>query len=106
MAARAALVMSRSRSPAISAPPSSPPAVPPAAPPGGPPSPPPIELLGAPFTASRAEPPEASVARLTRNQGFDIIYDTVGGATLDSSFTSVRRYGHVVSALGWGTHAL
>jgi NADPH:quinone reductase len=65
-----------------------------------------IERLGATFIDYRAETPEAYVARLTRNQGFDIVYDTVGGATLDSSFTSVRRYGHVVSALGWGTHAL
>jgi NADPH:quinone reductase len=65
-----------------------------------------IERLGATFIDYRTETPEAYVARLTRNQGFDIVYDTVGGATLDSSFTSVRRYGHVVSALGWGTHAL
>jgi NADPH:quinone reductase-like Zn-dependent oxidoreductase len=35
------------------------------------------------------------------------VYDTVGGATLDASFTAVKRYtGHVVSSLGWGTHAL
>lgn len=39
--------------------------------------------------------------------GFDVIFDTVGGATLDASFASVRRYtGHVVSILGWGTHSL
>ncbi len=43
----------------------------------------------------------------TGGEGFDIIYDTVGGATLDASFTAVRRYtGHVVSCLGWGTHTL
>ena len=30
------------------------------------------------------------------------IYDTVGGATLDASFTAVKRYtGHVLSSLGW-----
>lgn len=46
------------------------------------------------------------VARHTGGQGFDIVYDTVGGATLDASFVAVRRFGHVVSALGWGTHAL
>lgn len=34
------------------------------------------------------------------------MFDTVGGATLDASFAAVRRFGHVVSALGWGTHAL
>lgn len=43
----------------------------------------------------------------TGGEGFDIIYDTVGGATLDASFEAVKPYhGHVVSALGWGTHAL
>ena len=46
------------------------------------------------------------VARYTGGRGFDVIYDTVGGTTLDASFNAVRRFGHVVSALGWGTHAL
>ena len=46
------------------------------------------------------------VARYTGGRGFDVIYDTVGGTTLDASFKAVRRFGHVVSALGWGTHAL
>ena len=37
----------------------------------------------------------------------DIVYDTVGGATLDASFASVKRYtGHVLSSLGWGAHSL
>ena len=38
--------------------------------------------------------------------GFDVVYHTVGGKVLDASFEAVRRFGHVVSALGWGTHAL
>lgn len=46
------------------------------------------------------------IARHTQGRGFDIVFDTVGGATLDASFGAVRRYGHVVSALGWGSHAL
>ena len=51
--------------------------------------------------------PEDYVRRHTADEGFDIVYDTVGGATLDASFVAARRYGgHVVSALGWGTHAL
>jgi NADPH:quinone reductase-like Zn-dependent oxidoreductase len=50
---------------------------------------------------------DAYVARHTEGKGFDIIYDTVGGATLDASFAAVKRYtGRVVSALGWGTHSL
>jgi NADPH2:quinone reductase len=47
------------------------------------------------------------VAKFTQGAGFDIIYDTVGGATLDASFRAARLYtGHVVSILGWGTHSL
>src|ERR1700722_11139830 len=43
----------------------------------------------------------------TNGEGFDIVYDTVGGATLDASFAAVRTYtGHALSCLGWGTHAL
>jgi len=43
----------------------------------------------------------------TGGAGFDVVFDNVGGATLDHSFGSVKRYtGHVVSALGWGTHSL
>jgi NADPH:quinone reductase len=49
---------------------------------------------------------ENYVAQYTQGRGFDIVFDTVGGATLDASFNAVRRFGHVVSALGWGTHAL
>ncbi|MGV7219382.1 zinc-dependent alcohol dehydrogenase family protein [Bradyrhizobium sp. UFLA05-112] len=64
-----------------------------------------IESLGATFI-DRDETVEAYVARHTAERGFDIVYDTVGGAVLDTSFTAVRRFGHVVSALGWGTHSL
>ena len=50
---------------------------------------------------------EDYVATFTHGAGFDIIYDTVGGATLDASFRAVKRYsGHAVSILGWGTHSL
>ncbi|MGA0609264.1 zinc-dependent alcohol dehydrogenase family protein [Caldimonas sp. KR1-144] len=50
---------------------------------------------------------EAYVQQHTGAQGFDVIYDTVGGPVLDASFAAARPYvGHVVSCLGWGTHAL
>jgi NADPH:quinone reductase-like Zn-dependent oxidoreductase len=50
---------------------------------------------------------EEYVARYTGGAGFDVVYDTVGGKTLDDSFASVRRYtGHVLSCLGWGSHSL
>jgi NADPH:quinone reductase-like Zn-dependent oxidoreductase len=47
------------------------------------------------------------VAKDTGGEGFDIVYDTVGGETLNESFKAVRVYqGHVVSCLGWGQHSL
>jgi NADPH:quinone reductase-like Zn-dependent oxidoreductase len=47
------------------------------------------------------------VSAHTAGQGFDVVFDTVGGTTLDESFTAVKSYtGRVVSALGWGTHNL
>ena len=64
-----------------------------------------IERLGARFI-DRPEPVAAFVARLTGGHGFDCVYDTVGGRVLDDAFVAVRRFGHVVSALGWGIHAL
>jgi len=64
-----------------------------------------IEGFGAVFV-DRGTAVETYVAELTGGRGFDIVYDTVGGKVLDASFEAVRRFGHVVSALGWGTHAL
>jgi NADPH2:quinone reductase len=64
-----------------------------------------IERLGSTFI-ERNEPVADYVLRLTGGRGFDRVYDTVGGAALDASFLAVRRFGHVVSCLGWGTHAL
>ena len=63
------------------------------------------ELGAVPIDYTR-ETVEDYVARYTGGRGFDLIYDTVGGSTLDASFNAVKRFGHVVSALGWGTHAL
>lgn len=66
-----------------------------------------IEALGATAIDYRGTSVEQYVAQYTDGEGFDIIYDTVGGATLDASFRAARQYGgHVVSCLGWGSHAL
>jgi NADPH:quinone reductase len=65
-----------------------------------------IEQLGATFIDYNGMSVADYVARHTSGRGFDLIYDTVGGAVLDASFNAVARFGHVVSALGWGTHAL
>ena len=65
-----------------------------------------IEQLGATAIDYRQSAVEEYVADHTAGQGFDIVYDTAGGPALDASFNAVRRFGHVVSALGWGTHLL
>ena len=66
-----------------------------------------IEQLGGHAIDYRAQPVAQYVAEATHGKGFDVVFDTVGGATLDASFQAVRRYtGHVVSSLGWGNHSL
>ncbi len=64
-----------------------------------------IERLGARFV-DKTMPAADIVARETEGRGFDIVFDTAGGSSLDAGFAMVRRFGHVVSALGWGSHAL
>jgi NADPH2:quinone reductase len=65
-----------------------------------------VRQLGATPIDYRAQTVEQYVAAHTDGEGFDLVVDTVGGATLDASFAAVKHFGHVVSALGWGTHAL
>lgn len=66
-----------------------------------------VRSLGAEPIDANATTPEEYVEAATGGVGFDVIFDTLGGATLDASFNSVRAYtGHVVSILGWGTHSL
>ena len=44
---------------------------------------------------------EEYIQKYTNGEGFDIVFDTLGGATLDASFKSVKQYtGHVISILG------
>ena len=66
-----------------------------------------VEGFGAIPIDYRSTTVEAYVASATNGVGFDIVFDTVGGATLDASFSAAKRYGgHVLSILGWGTHTL
>ena len=65
-----------------------------------------VEALGA-TAIDRYTGPDDYVKECTAGEGFDVVYDTLGGVVLDASFTAVKRYtGHVVSCLGWGTHSL
>jgi NADPH:quinone reductase len=66
-----------------------------------------VEGYGAVPIDYRTTKMEQYVAEHTNGEGFDVIYDTAGGATLDDSFAAAKVYtGHVVSCLGWGTHKL
>ena len=65
------------------------------------------ESFGATAIDYRSVTPEQYVDLHTGGEGFDVVYDTVGGVTIDASFAAVKRYtGHVVSCLGWTTHSL
>lgn len=65
-----------------------------------------IAALGASAIDYKSETVADYVAKHTGGRGFELVYDTAGGESLDNSFAAVARFGHVVSALGWGTHAL
>jgi len=54
----------------------------------------------------REEKPEEYVARLTGGRGFDVVFDTVGGANLDASFLAAGPGGTVVSTNTRSTHDL
>jgi NADPH:quinone reductase len=65
-----------------------------------------IRSIGATPIDYAKETTEDYVTRYTGGIGFDIVYDTIGGKGLDAAFQAVAKFGHVVSSLGWGTHAL
>lgn len=65
-----------------------------------------IASLGATPIGYKSQSVADYLANHTGGRGFDVVYDTAGGESLDNSFAAVRRFGHVVSALGWGTHEL
>lgn len=66
-----------------------------------------VERFGAVPIDYASLQPEQYVSLFTAGEGFDVVYDTVGGSTIDASFVAVKRYtGHVVSCLGWTTHSL
>ncbi|WP_106602214.1 zinc-dependent alcohol dehydrogenase family protein [Chitinophaga ginsengisoli] len=66
-----------------------------------------IEWLGATHIDYETMSVAEYVDKYTRGAGFDIVFDTVGGVTLDASFEAVKsKDGHVISSLGWGSHSL
>ena len=65
-----------------------------------------IKELGAVTIDSDEMSVDQYVAKHSGGLGFDIVFDTVGGAELDSAFRAVKYFGHVVSTYGWGSHSL
>jgi len=55
---------------------------------------------------AKQEAVEEYVKRLTNGNGFDMVFDTVGGANLDKSFAAVAVNGTVVTTLARSTHDL
>lgn len=55
---------------------------------------------------AREEDVEKYVARLTNNQGFDVVFDTVGGPNLDKSLIAAGINGSVVTTVARSTHDL
>ncbi|MDI7776479.1 zinc-dependent alcohol dehydrogenase family protein [Asticcacaulis sp. EMRT-3] len=64
-----------------------------------------LTSLGA-IPVDRDLPVADMVARYASGEGFDIVYDTVGGAAIDAAFEAVKCRGHVTSALGREAHNL
>ena len=66
-----------------------------------------VERFGATPINYKNTPVDQYVAEHTHGEGFDIVYDTVDGTTLDDSFAAIKvNTGHVVSCLGRGPHNL
>ncbi|WP_233828800.1 zinc-dependent alcohol dehydrogenase family protein [Paraburkholderia sp. ZP32-5] len=65
-----------------------------------------VRELGATPIDYTSTPVEQYVQQYTDGEGFDLIYDTVGGDTLEASLGAVRHYGHIVSCVAYQPHNL
>jgi NADPH2:quinone reductase len=65
-----------------------------------------VQQIGVKPIEYRTSNVEDYVRTYTGGIGFDLVFDTVGGSTLDASFKAVAPFGHVVSTLGWQAHSL
>ncbi|MCR3713752.1 zinc-dependent alcohol dehydrogenase family protein [Citrobacter freundii] len=61
-----------------------------------------IASFGATPINYREKNVDECVSEYTAGKGFDIIYDTVGGATLSASLSAVKHYGHITSCYAFG----
>jgi NADPH2:quinone reductase len=65
-----------------------------------------VKSFGATPIDYTTETVEDYVNKYTDGKGFDIIYDTLGGQSLDDSFKAIRHYGQISSCYAFGTHTL
>lgn len=65
-----------------------------------------VEALGGIPIDYRETPVAEYVAERTGGEGFDLVFDTVGGPVLDGSFEAARIEGRVVSTVTRSTHDL
>lgn len=54
----------------------------------------------------RNETPQDYTQRITQSNGFDTVFDTLGGEVLQHSLKAAKRKGHVVSIIGYDTYDL
>ncbi len=54
----------------------------------------------------RDEPVDQYVQRLTNGEGFDVVFDTLGGDNLETSMRGARNYGQVVGIVGTNRYDL
>lgn len=65
-----------------------------------------VESYGATAIDYRTTGVDEYVKQHTSGAGFDVVYDTVGGQTLDDSLVAARHYGHVLSCYAFAPHNL
>ncbi len=65
-----------------------------------------VKNLGAETIFYKKETLPDYLERCTGDKGFDMVFDTLGNATLDASMQAVAHFGQVVSILGGSTHDL
>lgn len=66
-----------------------------------------VKSLGADEVINvKTESVDQYVARLTKGLGFQVVFDTIGGSNLDSSFIAAALHGSVVTTAARSTHDL
>lgn len=65
-----------------------------------------VEQLGATPIDYHSTTVEDYVSQYTDGKGFEVIFDSAGGKSLDDSLAAIAPYGHIASCAAFGTHNL